>query len=59
MSRERVTTCSRAWAIKSRCLLCACRAPPGRRFDDVFDELVDNSQLYEQAVQPLVGTIFR
>ncbi|PSC68800.1 kinesin-13A-like isoform X1 [Micractinium conductrix] len=29
------------------------------RFDDVFDERVDNSQLYEQAVQPLVGTIFR
>lgn len=29
------------------------------RFDDVFDESVDNSQLYEQAVQPLVGTIFR
>lgn len=29
------------------------------RFDDVFDEQVDNSQLYEQAVQPLVGTIFR
>lgn len=28
-------------------------------FDDVFDERVDNSQLYEQAVQPLVGTIFR
>jgi hypothetical protein len=25
----------------------------------VFDEGVDNSQLYEQAVQPLVGTIFR
>ena len=31
----------------------------GHRFDDVFDERVDNSQLYEQAVQPLVGTIFR
>jgi len=31
----------------------------GCRFDDVFDERVDNSQLYEQAVQPLVGTIFR
>ena len=25
----------------------------------MFDEGVDNSQLYEQAVQPLVGTIFR
>ncbi|EFN51754.1 hypothetical protein CHLNCDRAFT_16969, partial [Chlorella variabilis] len=34
-----------------------CRMPC--RFDDVFDEQVDNSQLYEQAVQPLVGTIFR
>lgn len=33
--------------------------PPQPRFDDVFDERVDNSQLYEQAVQPLVGTIFR
>jgi kinesin family protein 2/24 len=29
------------------------------RFDDVFDENVDNTQLYNQAVQPLVGTIFR
>lgn len=29
------------------------------RFDDVFDEAVDNNQLYNQAVQPLVGTFFR
>lgn len=36
------------------------RPPPHpARFDDVFDESVDNSQLYEQAVQPLVGTFFR
>ena len=45
-----------------RCLP-ACLAPVlaclACRFDDVFHESVDNSQLYEQAVQPLVGTIFR
>ncbi|KAI3434487.1 hypothetical protein D9Q98_002563 [Chlorella vulgaris] len=29
------------------------------RFDDVFDEHVDNDQLYERAIQPLVGTAFR
>lgn len=39
-------------------LVCALASNVGR-FDDVFDERVDNSQLYEQAVQPLVGTIFR
>ncbi|KAI3434568.1 hypothetical protein D9Q98_002640 [Chlorella vulgaris] len=29
------------------------------RFDDVFDEHVDNDQLYERAIQPQVGTAFR
>ena len=28
------------------------------RFDDVFDEIVDNETLYKKAIQPLVATIF-
>lgn len=28
-------------------------------FDDVFDETVDNQQVYSQAIQPLISTIFK
>ena len=49
---KRPATC---WVLSRR----RCARPPTRRFDDVFDEGVDNAQLYVQTVQPLVGTIFR
>lgn len=29
------------------------------RFDDVFDEFVDNDALYERAMRPLIATLFR
>lgn len=29
------------------------------RFDDVFDEFVDNDTLYSRAVRPLIATVFR
>lgn len=29
------------------------------RFDDVFDELVDNDTLYSRAIRPLIATVFR
>jgi len=28
-------------------------------FDDVFDETVSNDQVYSQAIQPLISTIFK
>ena len=28
-------------------------------FDDVFDEGVDNAQLYNTAIQPLIATVFK
>ncbi len=28
-------------------------------FDDVFDETVDNDQVYTQAIQPLITTVFK
>jgi hypothetical protein len=34
---------------------CACLS----RFDDVFDDTVNNELLYAQAIQPLIATIFK
>lgn len=28
-------------------------------FDDVFDENVDNHELYTTAIQPLIATVFK